>query len=149
MNRPGKCVHFNGTQNRRCTAGIEYEVQFGKAAGIFLRMPCLQSTGHRRDGKWELRPVDRQGQQEIECPEFRLPTQAELDAAEREREESAARMRTVMAVVGEWRRQPPKGKETVIPCPTGCGGKLHLSQSAYNGHVHGACSTRGCVAWME
>lgn len=30
-----------------------------------------------------------------------------------------------------------------------CGGKLHLSQSSYNGHVHGKCETPDCVSWME
>jgi hypothetical protein len=28
-------------------------------------------------------------------------------------------------------------------------GWLHLSQSAYNGHVHGKCETDDCVSWME
>lgn len=28
-------------------------------------------------------------------------------------------------------------------------GRLHLSQSSYNGHVHGRCETDDCVRWME
>ena len=58
------------------------------------------------------------------------------------------RMTVVMPVVDEWRKKKPFGKAEVIECPE-CKGKLHLSQSAYNGHVHAKCETPGCVAWME
>jgi hypothetical protein len=36
-----------------------------------------------------------------------------------------------------------------IVCPVCKTGKLCYSRAAYNGHVHAACSTNGCVAWME
>lgn len=36
-----------------------------------------------------------------------------------------------------------------IDCPK-CGmGKIRYSWSAYNGHVHGKCSTACCLYWME
>lgn len=60
-----------------------------------------------------------------------------------------AKMATVMTAIAPWRKEKPRGKAAVIDCPTGCGGKLHLSQSSYNGHVHGKCTTDGCVSWME
>lgn len=41
-----------------------------------------------------------------------------------------------------------QGEAEVVACPV-CGGRLHLTQSAYNGHVHGKCSTPDCVNWME
>ena len=36
----------------------------------------------------------------------------------------------------------------VYKCPK-CGGKLHLSHSKLNGHVHGSCETKGCLGWIE
>lgn len=57
-------------------------------------------------------------------------------------------MAVVMPVVNVWRDKPPIGKQEVIECPA-CKGKLHLSQSSYNGHVHGKCETEDCVSWME
>lgn len=36
-----------------------------------------------------------------------------------------------------------------MDCPVCKTGKLRYSRAAYNGHVHGRCSTDGCVAWME
>lgn len=58
------------------------------------------------------------------------------------------RMELVGPVVAEWRKKPPRGKAEVIECPA-CKGRLHLSQAACNGHVHGKCETAGCVSWME
>lgn len=36
-----------------------------------------------------------------------------------------------------------------IACPCCDGGKLRYSVASYNGHMHGRCSTQGCVSWME
>jgi len=33
-------------------------------------------------------------------------------------------------------------------CPL-CGGKLHYTVAALNGHVWGACETKNCLSWME
>lgn len=63
-------------------------------------------------------------------------------------EKAMTRMTLVMPVVSEWRDKKPFGKSEVIECPA-CKGRLHLSQSSYNGHVHGRCETQGCVSWME
>jgi hypothetical protein len=37
----------------------------------------------------------------------------------------------------------------IMDCPVCKTGKLKYSRAGYNGHVHGRCSTNGCVAWME
>lgn len=34
-------------------------------------------------------------------------------------------------------------------CPVCQTGRLRYSRANYNGHVHAACSTTGCVRWME
>lgn len=36
-----------------------------------------------------------------------------------------------------------------MDCPICKTGKLRYSRSSYNGHVHAACSSDGCVRWME
>ena len=41
---------------------------------------------------------------------------------------------------GEW------GGE--VACPA-CGGALRWSKARSNGHVHGVCSTAGCLRWMQ
>lgn len=63
-------------------------------------------------------------------------------------EKAITRMTVVMPVVDQWRLKEPFGKREVIECPV-CKGKLHLSQAAYNGHVHAKCETEDCVAFME
>ena len=37
----------------------------------------------------------------------------------------------------------------VMECPICKTGNLRYSRSNFNGHVHAACSTEGCVSWME
>ncbi len=59
-------------------------------------------------------------------------------------------MKVVMPFVSKWRTKPKPAQDRreVVECPQ-CKGKLHLSQSSYNGHVHAVCETADCVAWME
>lgn len=64
---------------------------------------------------------------------------------------SLRRMEVVMPVVARWRTWTEKNrvsKQEIIECPE-CKGRLHLSQSSYNGHVRGQCETKDCVAWIE
>ena len=61
---------------------------------------------------------------------------------------SLRKMTLAGPVVKAWRNKRPIGKREVIECPV-CKGRLHLSQSSYNGHVHGHCETENCLNWME
>lgn len=66
-------------------------------------------------------------------------------------EAAIERFTVVMPVVAKWRTWSDRNrvwKQEVIECPK-CKGRLHLSQAAYNGHVHGHCETNGCVSWIE
>jgi hypothetical protein len=155
MSARGKCVHFNGMQNTCCNAGVNYRQAFGRNRETH-REPCISEwKSHERvDGKmvpiWK--PWGRPEQQVIPCDKFRLPTAEEIAADEAEFQRSLDRMRTVMAVVSKWRtwsRKNRVAKQEAIDCPTKCGGKLHLSQAALNGHVWGRCTTPDCVSWME
>lgn len=104
-----------------------------RAKGIFGQ-PCL--SGHLLP---EVNAI---------CPHWIRRTREMGEERADRLEKSLTLLRTVMPVVAEWRKKPPRGKAEVITCPA-CGGRLHLSQAAYNGHVHGKCETPGCVSWME
>lgn len=82
------------------------------------------------------------------CPHWIRRTREQGEARADRIEEVLKRMALIGPVVAEWRNKQPIGKAEVIDCPA-CKGRLHLSQAAYNGHVHGKCETQGCVSWME
>jgi len=86
------------------------------------------------------------------CPHWVRRTREMGEARADRVEASMNRMKLVGPVVAAWRTWTKKNrvaKQEVIDCPTKCGGKLHLSQAALNGHVCGKCTTEGCVSWME
>ena len=60
-----------------------------------------------------------------------------------------ARNAIVDSLGGPWKRGTP-GASGTIDCPV-CDGKkmLQFSRAGYNGHIHAACGTDGCVCWME
>lgn len=153
--RRGKCIHFNGTQNRACDAGVVYAEAFGTSPGSACRAPCIQEykSSDVVDGKrvevWK--PWERRGQEVMPCAKFQLPTPEEIAEGDAEFARHMDRMRLVMTAVKPWRtwsRKNRVAKQEVVECPA-CKGRLHLSQSAYNGHVWGNCETEGCVSWME
>lgn len=132
------CQHYDGRAtiqaNGKCEAGVRYADIGGNAH----ERPCI--GGHTMPNALTL--CHKWVRNSVESGERR---HEELEAA-------MARMRVVGAVVGPWRTWTKKNrvaKQEAIVCPTGCGGKLHLSQAALNGHVWGKCTTEGCVSWME
>lgn len=124
------CRHFTGVMDKCCTVGVEYET-FRESADV--QLPCLF-----------LHPDKPQAT----CAQYAERTKEELAAEERETNELIKRHMLVMPFVSEWRKKPPRGKQEVVECPA-CKGRLHLSQSAGNGHVWGRCQTKGCVSWIE
>ena len=108
--------------------------------GIFKRICC--TDGNERT----------EAEQLARCPKWERRTIEQATEHHNDIEASMARMRMAGTVVKEWRtwtKQNRVAKQEAIDCPTKCGGKLHLSQAAYNGHVWGKCTTEGCVSWME
>jgi len=72
---------------------------------------------------------------------------------EAERRADDAALHRAMAgikVAAAWRVKPKPARDRaeVLECPI-CKGRLHLKQSALNGHVHGRCETADCLHWME
>lgn len=146
----GTCIHYTGLTNNEscCKAGVHYRDQFdGWRPGIFLRLPCVNLVPGRGG---VLQPLDRRDQVKIPCPLYQEPTDAQIAAYDAETEAFMAKAMTAIKVAGKWRvkPKPETDRREVIECPI-CQGRLHLYQSAYNGHCHGQCETEGCVKWME
>lgn len=119
-----------------CKAGVNYLQHFGDGPGIFMRLCC--TSGNKKT----------EAEQLAACPKWERRTMEQATARADEFEDYMRKMEAVGPVVAAWRKKPPRGKAEVIECPA-CNGRLHLSQAASNGHVHGCCETEGCVSWME
>lgn len=136
------CVHYAPSRDYKAKdycalrCGASAMMDKARAAGEPNMSPCI--GGHKATDavaicpKWERRSLEHAEQK--------------ADSVEA----AMKRMSVVMPAVSAWRIKPkPKqDRREVIECPK-CKGRLHLSQSSYNGHVHGHCETPGCVSWME
>lgn len=137
---PNWCIHYRYNRDLKpnqpdtCEAGVDYEAW---RVTPFAKRPCFL------DDKGNSKP------DAVKCPNLRRPTPEEIAAHKQWVENRMNLLGIVMAGIDPWRRQH-KGKSVseVVECPA-CKGKLHLSISAYNSHVHGECETEGCVSWME
>lgn len=117
--------------------GASERMDAGRKAGEPNMTPCI--GGHKAKDVLAL------------CPKWQRRDMARSIARADSIEEMLGRMAIVGPVVGKWRtwtKTNRVAKQEVIECPK-CKGRLHLSQAAYNGHVHGHCETKGCVSWME
>lgn len=141
------CAHYDGRSLIQppyaCRAGVKYET-VGKIIAVLAgnekrddARPCVK--GH-------LMPDAL-----TRCPKWQRVTVEAAEAAVADMEGAMARMAIIGPVVSKWRtwtKLNRVSKVEVIECPA-CKGRLHLSQSSYNGHVHGQCETEGCASWME
>jgi len=167
MNR-GTCIHFNGLRiigaeyrSHCCAAGVNYFSVFdGAKSGMMLRMPCVEYREKSADGRpgtcfkpdqeTVLVPVDRRGQEVIQCSLRVEPTAEQVQQDREETEAYLKKMRVAFQVIGAWKTKskPAQSRAEVIECPI-CQANLHLHQSSYNGHVSAKCETSGCVELME
>lgn len=116
--------------------GASSAMDRGRDAGEPNMCPCI--GGHKASDAIAL------------CPKWERRSLEHAEKRADSIEEMMGCMDVVMPVVSKWRvkPKPASDRREVIECPK-CKGQLHLSQSSYNGHVHGRCETEGCVAWME
>lgn len=130
------CNHFRSmSDHETCCAGVEYATLKGIPLGerpCFAKRGCAANPG---------------------CDLVQLPTAEELAAqdaedARRFRMLGEARGAIVSHVGGAWKKGMP-GTSGELSCPCCDGGTLRYSRAGYNGHIHAACSTAGCVRWME
>lgn len=162
---PGTCIHYTGLigdDSVKCKAGVNYYDAFdGNTPGIVNRFPCVQYRvvpinrpgTFVRDGEpTRIVEKDRGGQQMMPCPigMFQEPTHEQVAEHRRAAEASLKKAFAGIEISAKWRVRPkPKeNRNEVVECPV-CKGRLHLFQSAINGHVSGKCETEGCASWME
>lgn len=145
----GTCKHFNGVQHATCKAGVAYrDFQRG--------IPCVKYIAVSVRGGTMLRAGEEPAQREpweydgIACERYTEPTDEEVQASDEAYEVRMKKTFAARRVAGKWRvkPKPQEDRAEVVECPV-CAGRLHLRQSAYNGHVHGQCETASCVSWME
>lgn len=134
------CVHFNGTLNDACRAGIKYadvEDRTGEMKG--RKLPCLPPLGG--------------GVCMALCEKRRFPTPAEVEAKEARILKSLSDTMTARAAIvekiGPYVKRKTPGATGSIPCPICKTGTLHYSRASFNGHIHAACTTTDCTRWME
>lgn len=160
----GTCIHFTGLSyiggTCKCKAGVDYREAFDdKRPGLMLRTPCIEyytvpahgRGTHCKPGEPTVRKeVERRGEVAISCKHRIEPTAEQVEQDRVETEQHLSKTFAALRVASEWRVKPKPeiDRREVIECPV-CKGRLHLSQSAYNGHVHGKCETDNCVSWME
>ncbi len=82
------------------------------------------------------------------CPRWERRSLAHAEARADGIERSMRQLETAAPFIRQWRAKPPLGKSEVVECPV-CHGKLHLSQSGYNGHVRAVCETGDCLNFVE
>ncbi len=138
MKKADKCVHYTGIVKTICAAGVKYEDVVDKTTKPFS-YPCLGLFN--KDGV-------------AKCDKCQLPTAEEVAAdeawvAKRLEGIGKAREAIVAHLGGPWKKGMGGGSGR-ITCPV-CGqaDALAFSRAGYNGHVHAACKTTGCVSWME
>lgn len=124
--KANKCVHFNGTQNKVCEVGIEYPKG---------PLPCFRDSavgGECEKCQWR---TDEQIDKEI----------AESDAAF---ERIGSARRAIIKHLESQNYDKQSGQSGEIECPS-CNKRLRFTRSGHNGHIHAACETKGCSAWIE
>ncbi len=135
----GRCVHFTGIQNEVCKAKVNIrELVGGSDLGWAARLPCL------------LMDADKC---EVECVSRKLPTREEAETSIDKHDAIIKCTLTVVAAAHEHAEtqglREGSGGAGELPCPLECGGTLRYRVASYNGHMHAACSTKGCISWME
>jgi hypothetical protein len=128
----GKCLHYNGTKNECCDAGVNYMELKGDAAGVlFDVLPCF-GKAMKRD-----KP----------CAKRLLPTLEQVNAWKQYTNARLVHTLEAIGIITEQNKTDKKGRGLVV-CPA-CGGNLHYTVAGYNGHVHGSCETQECLQWMQ
>jgi len=135
----GNCRHFNGIMNKNCEEGVSYKELTNNHE---LGLPCISSG---RDGD---RVV-------AICDGFSTLTKEEREAEEKASSERVKYTMTAMAlcVKDSDSKGFKKGHDQddvagEVDCPK-CGKKLVYERASYNGHIRAACSTEGCLRWIN
>jgi len=136
--RKNTCVHFNGVQHACCKAGVSYQAFKGH------EIPCIKVWQSKLKGS-----VPKVITTDAKCEKYTEPTPEQIAAYDAEVQASMKKFSLTFPLIKAVKTEH-KGKSWagVMECPV-CKGRLHMSHASYNGHVHGRCETKDCVAWME
>ncbi len=132
-----KCTHFSGIreENGRCKAGVCYASVKDDSRQGFGRWPC-----------WK----EGEG---VPCEKRHFPTPEEVAAEVAEHEEHTNRFVLCLGAASQDAKahgfRKGSGGKGSVPCPACKTGELHYSVAGYNGHMHGCCTTKDCVSWMQ
>lgn len=118
--RKDVCIYFHGTNKEKCEQGITYKDVMKER---LLDIPCFSKTG-------------------LVCDKYTEPTDEQLKEQKDGQEKSFKGMCEAIKLIKETNKQ-----HGIIPCPI-CSKNLAFTVSGYNGHIHGGCETKGCLAWM-
>jgi hypothetical protein len=124
------CVHFRGMQHDACKAGVRFD------------------TFNQPDGRKPIPCLEMYDKCITSCDLRKFPTREEAEAHEREVEQMFAQVNQARKAAVE-HAGGKRGVRGSLPCPVCTTGTLHYSIAGINGHVHGRCTTEGCVLWME
>jgi hypothetical protein len=131
------CKNYRGMHLKEaCESGVRFDSLPNHGTKQFFdSCPCFSREATGCDKAQYRTP------EEIAADEERLKKRFEGMAMAREA--------IVESCGGPWKRGM-QGVANTINCPV-CSGKetLRYSRSGYNGHIHAACTTEGCVRWME
>ena len=148
-----RCKHFGApADSPTCAAGVKYADVTKDHEPIQYRY--LGSPGTPYTSRRSLPCLPNSNLGGAVCDKCELPTAEELAAEEAEiakRFENVCTARTaiVASLGGPWKKGTAPGRGA-IDCPVcGVANALHFSRAGRNGHIHAACLTKGCVAWME
>ncbi len=99
-----------------------------------LRLPCYP--------KYD----DERATERAECARFDAMGRDRVAAEDAEHEAAMERTMKARAAIVE-KEGKATGLSGVVNCPN-CNGRVRYA-IAFNGHIHGSCTTTGCCHWME
>jgi hypothetical protein len=148
VKRKGKCVHYNGTVNECCKAGVNYRELAGVGEAWGSRLPC--HSPEYEDGSGGRIKLDLVNLRT--CEKRVEPTPEEIESEDKWLEERFERIGKIRDAIvthlgGPWKRGMQSASGS-IPCPC-CAGTVRFSRSGYNGYISASCSTPKCARWME
>lgn len=138
------CKHFTGIyRDECCGAGVNYRALVGGPdLGWAIRLPCTPLLMKHAKAE-DVVTCDKRESWTREEAEQRIDKRA----AAMERFFSAHKAAKADAKAKGYRTGHAGAGE--LSCPACEGGTLRYTVAACNGHMHGACSTKGCASWME
>jgi len=147
----GTCKHYTGSwHNENCKAGVSYRdvTTLPDEPGSAYRKPCVKLDPNNKHDRHGLKVIAETCQPGT-CDKYEEPTDEEVAADEAAIQECIRKtMLTIPLSCKIKTEHDGQNWQGVEVCPV-CGGKLHMSHAACNGHVWGQCETEGCVSWME